>query len=543
MLRVQTLVLSFVVGVSLVITCSPAWAEDCGSAAGDAAIAVCTRDIDSGKFKRQALAVRYYSRGVEYSKKGDNDRAIADYDQAIVLDSKYAAAFNNRGLAYANKGDHGRAIADYNQAIRFDPKSVHAFNNRGNSYKYKGDSDRAIADYNQAIILDPKFAMAFSNRGTVYSNKGDNDRAVDDYNQAISLNPKSANTFNNRGIAYSDKGDSDRAIADYNQAISLDPQNGKAYLNRGDAYRDKGDAEHAIADYTEAINLKYEAAFDARAAIYLAKGEYERSIAGYTQAIGVEPKAAWYYFGRGRANFYAGFKDKALADLVQASALAPTRAYYPLWIEIFAQRNNAPSGLAEASSKVDLTVWPAPVVKYFLGQISFEDLLAAADDSNALKKKGRVCETNFYAGELALSKKTRDEAIRLFRLAASDCPHSFIEWALPTPNCGLLVPPPVSPPFRESSPAFLDCSAEPSRRKSRYQGRRNEPRCRSAAAHLGARQTGRATCKREGCARTTVISGVQHHEADDWPQRKERRARCRGGLGCRSVRGSANTHR
>ena len=53
------------------------------------------------------------------------------------------------------------------------------------------------------------------------------------------------------------------------------------------------------------------AAYDGRAIVYLSRGEYERSIADYTQAISVVPKSSWYYSGRGRANFYAGLKDKA----------------------------------------------------------------------------------------------------------------------------------------------------------------------------------------------------------------------------------------
>ena len=47
---------------------------------------------------------------------------------------------------------------------------------------------------------------------------------------------------------------------------------------------------------------------------------------------------------------------------------------------------------------------------------------------NASKKKGQLCEANFYSGELSLTKGIKDEATRLFHLAASDCPHGFPEW-------------------------------------------------------------------------------------------------------------------
>jgi lipoprotein NlpI len=75
-----------------------------------------------------------------------------------------------------------------------------------------------------------------------------------------------------------------------------------------------------------------------------------------------------------------------------------------------------------------MTVWPAPVIRLFMDQMTPAAVLAAADDPDATKKKGQVCEAIFYSGELSLTKGLKDEATRLFRLAASDCPHSFNEW-------------------------------------------------------------------------------------------------------------------
>jgi lipoprotein NlpI len=75
-----------------------------------------------------------------------------------------------------------------------------------------------------------------------------------------------------------------------------------------------------------------------------------------------------------------------------------------------------------------MTAWPAPVIRLFMGQMTAGALLAAADDPDATKRKGQVCEANFYTGELSLLKGSKNEATRLFRIAASDCPHNFIEW-------------------------------------------------------------------------------------------------------------------
>jgi lipoprotein NlpI len=226
----------------------------------------------------------------------------------------------------------------------------------------KGDYDRAIKDYDQAIQLDPKFAGAYSNRGSAYANKGDYDRAIKDYDQSIQLDPKLAGAYSNRGNAYMRKGDYDRAVKDYDQAIQLDPKDASAYFNRG------------------------------------------------------------------LLNLYAGDLPKAHADLTHASELDPKDAYKALWLDIIGQRNNVPSRLPQALATIDMTAWPAPVIRLFLGKMTPVALLSAADDPDAEKKKGQVCEANFYSGQLALRTGAKGEAARLFRLAAKDCPKAFVEW-------------------------------------------------------------------------------------------------------------------
>ncbi|MDR2093901.1 MAG: tetratricopeptide repeat protein [Treponema sp.] len=51
--------------------------------------------------------------------KGDDDRALADYNEAIRLNPRAANAYYNRGLIYYNKYDYARAEADFNQAVSF----------------------------------------------------------------------------------------------------------------------------------------------------------------------------------------------------------------------------------------------------------------------------------------------------------------------------------------------------------------------------------------------------------------------------------------
>ena len=59
--------------------------------------------------------------------------------------------FNERGLSYAKKGEYDRAIADYTEAIRLNREPVGPYINRGSAYEKKGELDKALADFREAL--------------------------------------------------------------------------------------------------------------------------------------------------------------------------------------------------------------------------------------------------------------------------------------------------------------------------------------------------------------------------------------------------------
>jgi tetratricopeptide (TPR) repeat protein len=58
-------------------------------------------------------------------------------------------------LSYERKGDYDRAIADYSEVIRLDkvwktPNASGGYSNRGSAYEKKGELDKALADFREA---------------------------------------------------------------------------------------------------------------------------------------------------------------------------------------------------------------------------------------------------------------------------------------------------------------------------------------------------------------------------------------------------------
>jgi tetratricopeptide (TPR) repeat protein len=133
----------------------------------------CTAVIETGRQVLERLAAAFNNRGVAYRVKGEYDKAIADFNEAIKLRPEFANAFNNRGVAYRNVGDLGRAVADYDQAIRLKPDYTAAFYNRGIALNQRGEYERAVVDFTSVLRVDPNNATVLYRRGAAYLSEGD----------------------------------------------------------------------------------------------------------------------------------------------------------------------------------------------------------------------------------------------------------------------------------------------------------------------------------------------------------------------------------
>ena len=126
----------------------------------DQRISACTSIIQSGRETRRNLAIAYYSRGLAYYDKGDDDRAIADYNEAIRLDPKICLRLHQ---PRHRLGPQGRPRPRHRRLQRGDPARSRNMpqptTTAATRITQKGDDDRAIADYNEAIRLDPEICL------------------------------------------------------------------------------------------------------------------------------------------------------------------------------------------------------------------------------------------------------------------------------------------------------------------------------------------------------------------------------------------------
>ena len=172
-----------------------------------------------------------------------------------ATNAQKAVAFRKRGEARADAGAAVEAIADFSDAIKLDSNDAVSYSGRGHAKLTRGETGSAIEDFTAAIKLTPDKAAYFLDRGYAFFVNSQFDASIADYNEALRLNPKSASTLNHRGLAYRKKGDSEASIADFSAAIGLNPAYALAYNNRGYAYESVGRKPEAIADFNRALLL------------------------------------------------------------------------------------------------------------------------------------------------------------------------------------------------------------------------------------------------------------------------------------------------
>jgi tetratricopeptide (TPR) repeat protein len=102
---------------------SPLWKSCTGNPDidWDLQIKNCTALIQSGQEATENQSIAFYNRALAYENKNDDERAIADYSEAIRLNPTDAEAQFYRGLARQRKGDKAGGEADVAEAKRINP--------------------------------------------------------------------------------------------------------------------------------------------------------------------------------------------------------------------------------------------------------------------------------------------------------------------------------------------------------------------------------------------------------------------------------------
>ncbi|TMQ55880.1 MAG: tetratricopeptide repeat protein [Candidatus Eisenbacteria bacterium] len=205
----------------------------------------------------------YVNRGNYYLRHGKRfEAALADFNQALALNSRTSGIWNCKGNALTELGRYDSALACYDRAIKLNPSWGEALNSRGAAKLRKGDAAGSVADFSRAIGLNATGRQAYANRAIAYIEMREYEGAISDCRRAVELDPKSPDTyiqFGTIGFAEEQLNRHRMAITDFDEAIRLsppgEPRLGAYYLYRSYARSALGDRTGALNDAREAQRL------------------------------------------------------------------------------------------------------------------------------------------------------------------------------------------------------------------------------------------------------------------------------------------------
>ncbi len=217
----------------------------------------------------------------------------------------------------------------------------------------------------------------------------------------------------NNAVRAAQAGRYDDAIRLFSSAINSDEL---TLTGKAQAFAYRGIAKAATGDYEGAkLDLNSSAALDSDY-----KGD-ALAFRGYMKLVMGEPK------------------DGAV-DLAR-SAESHIWPYSVLWLHLARLRGGVPDtgphSLMNNAMALDdnkgpdgspgLSRWPGAVVKFMLGQATPQQVASAAQEGDPQKLAERVCDVDFYLGEVDLAHNDAAAAKTRFQSAAEKCPFASFE--------------------------------------------------------------------------------------------------------------------
>lgn len=135
------------------------------------------------------------NRGILYQEQQQIDQAIADYTVCAEhgrTPEERATGYYHRANIRSAQSDLQSAIADYEQAIKLNPRYAQAWGNLGGVHFKQGNARTAFEAFTLAITLTPDDPINYFNRASLYAKIGNLDAMRTDLEQVIRLAPNTS---------------------------------------------------------------------------------------------------------------------------------------------------------------------------------------------------------------------------------------------------------------------------------------------------------------------------------------------------------------
>jgi len=143
-----------------------------------------------------------FEEGVRALKAGRLDEAEKAFRDVLAKGGASAPVHNNLGIVHQERGEHERAVAEFREAVRLDPAHVSPRILLGASLLALGRVKEARAELERAVKLAPREPLARLQLARVDERAGDWAGAADQYRALRDMRPDEAEYVYGLGNAY-----------------------------------------------------------------------------------------------------------------------------------------------------------------------------------------------------------------------------------------------------------------------------------------------------------------------------------------------------
>lgn len=211
-----------------------------------------SRAIDLNKNDLQARLMRCE---IYFSSLKDMKLALADIDEAVMLEPSNAALYINRSYIRYQLNDIRGTMADLDYAITLDPDNVTAHYNRALLRSEVGANNKAIEDYDFVLARDPDNYPAFYNRTMMLINTGQYKQGISGLNALLEKDKDDFVALYQRAMLLIETRQYKEALRDMNTILAKYPKFESGYMLRAQLKQRLGDRRGYERDLETAVNV------------------------------------------------------------------------------------------------------------------------------------------------------------------------------------------------------------------------------------------------------------------------------------------------
>ncbi len=200
--------------------------------------------------------VRLFERGQSAHARGELEKAIGFYEQALKVKPEFPEAEFQRGNALASLGRLPEAEAAFRLAISYKKNWSLPYSALGTLLMRQDRDKEAEQFFQQALAVDAKDGVALRLLSEIRLRAKDVKSALDLAKRATAIPEAPASAWIGLAIAQKASGDKIAAKATLDRVLADAPENLAALLERADLFTDEKNFEAAIVDLKAAAKLK-----------------------------------------------------------------------------------------------------------------------------------------------------------------------------------------------------------------------------------------------------------------------------------------------